>query len=105
MKKIGFIGLLSMAAFLLAFAFPVAAAGPASPVAPAAVVAMPAVPAVAAALPQEEDHPRIHEAIEAMRAARRHLENAAHDYHGHRVKAIEHLDRAIHEAEICEHEH
>ena len=37
-----------------------------------------------------------------MRAAKRHLEQAAHDFEGHRVKAIEHLDAAIREAEICE---
>jgi hypothetical protein len=39
-----------------------------------------------------------------MRAAKHHLETAEHDFHGHRVKAIEHLDQAIHEAEICEQE-
>ena len=31
-----------------------------------------------------------------------HLESAAYDFDGHRVKSIEHLDQAIHEAEICE---
>ena len=36
-----------------------------------------------------------------MRAAKHHLESAEHDFEGHRVKAIEHLDQAIHEAEIC----
>jgi len=33
-----------------------------------------------------------------------HLETATKDFHGHRVKAIEHLDQAFHETEICEHE-
>jgi hypothetical protein len=37
-----------------------------------------------------------------MRAARGHLQEAAHDFDGHRVKAIEHLDQAIREAEMCE---
>jgi hypothetical protein len=36
-----------------------------------------------------------------MRAAKHHLESAEHDFNGHRAKAIAHLDRAIHEAEIC----
>jgi hypothetical protein len=36
-----------------------------------------------------------------MRAAKHHLESADHDFDGHRAKAIEHLDKAIHEAEIC----
>ncbi len=103
MKNIGFIGLLIMAALLLAVAFPATAAGPQAPVAAVmAPVAAPAVPAVAAAMPQE--HPHIHEALEAMRAAKGHLEAAVPEYHGHRRKAIEHLDQAIHEAEICEHE-
>lgn len=103
MKNIGFIGLLIMAALLLAVVFPATAAGPKASVATVvAPVAAPAVPAVAAAMPQE--HHRIHEALEAMRAAKGHLEAEEHDYHGHRRKAIEHLEQAIHEAEICEHE-
>jgi hypothetical protein len=36
-----------------------------------------------------------------MRAAKHHLESAEHDFNGHRVKAIAHLDPAIREAEIC----
>lgn len=96
MRQIGFTSLLIMATILLALAFPVAAAGPRAPVAP--VAAVPAVPAVAAMPPR---HPQIHESLEAMRNAKRHLEMAEHDFDGHRVKAIEHLDQAIREAEIC----
>src|ERR1035441_6100873 len=66
-----------------------------------AVAAFPAAPAATAT---PEPHPHITEALEAMRNAKHHLETAAHDFHGHRVKAIEHLDQAIHEAEICEQE-
>ena len=102
MKKIGFMGLLVAATLLFTLAFPAAAAGPQAPavaVAPVAPVAI-AVPAVpAAAVP--ERHPHIDEALESMRAAKHHLESAEHDFGGHRAKAIEHLDRAIHEAEIC----
>jgi hypothetical protein len=101
MRNVGFIGLLIITALLLAFAFPVAAAGPEKPIAPQ-VAALPAVPAIAA-MPQEP-HPHIHEALEAMRAAKGHLEAAVPEFHGHRAKAIEHLNQAIHEAEICEHE-
>jgi hypothetical protein len=54
---------------------------------------------IAAAMP--ERHPHIDEAPESMRSARHHLESAEHDFRGHRAKAMEHLDRAIHEAEIC----
>jgi hypothetical protein len=80
MKKIGFLTVLMMSLVLFALAFPVGAAAPLPP------------------------HPHITEGLEAMRAAKHHLETAAHDFHGHRVKAIEHLDMAIHEAEECERE-
>jgi hypothetical protein len=100
MKKIGFLSLLTMASLLLTLAFPAAAAGPKTPSAPTAPVARAAPQTViAAAMP--ERHPHIDEALESMRSARHHLESAAHDFQGHRAKAIEHLDRAIHEAEIC----
>lgn len=102
MKKIGFLTLLTMATLLFTLAFPAAAAGPKTPAPP--VLAAPAVApaAMPAATPMPEPHPHIHEALESMRAAKHHLESAAHDFEGHRVKAIEHLDQAIHEAEICE---
>jgi len=99
MKKIGFLTLILMATILFMLAFPAAAAGPKP--APAAAPAAAPVPAPPpAATP--DDHPHIHEALEAMRNAKHHLETAAHDFDGHRVKAIEHLNQAIHEAEICE---
>ncbi len=108
MKKIGFLTLLITATLLFTLAFSASAAGPQTPApaapvvaaaAPAPVVA-PAAPApVAAATP--EPHPHIHEALESMRAAKHHLESAEHDFEGHRVEAIKHLDMAIHEAEIC----
>jgi hypothetical protein len=97
MKKIGFMTLLITASLVLTLAFPAAAAGPK----PAASPAAPAVAAApAAAMP--EHHPHIHEALEAMRSAKHHLESAEHDFDGHRAEAIKHLDMAIHEAEICE---
>jgi hypothetical protein len=97
MKKIGFLTLLITATLLLTLASPVAAAGPKSPAAPVATAA--AAPVPAAAVP--ERHPHIDEALESMRAAKHHLESAEHDFDGHRAKAIEHLNQAIREAEIC----
>ena len=98
MKKIGFLTLLIMGAllFTLTFAFPAAAAAPKAPAIP--VAAAPAAPA-AAAMP--EAHPHIDEALEAMRSAKKHLEIAEHDFKGHRAKALQHLQMAIREAEIC----
>ena len=99
MKKIGFLTLLITATLLLTLAFPAAAAGPKAPAVPVPVAAAVPAPAAAAAMP--EPHPHIDEALEAMRNAKHHLEAAEHDFDGHRRKAIEHLDRAIREAEIC----
>jgi len=99
MKKVGFLSLLIAAALTLTLAYPAAAAGPKTPAPPVPVAAAAPVPPAAAAMP--ERHPHIDEALEAMRAAKHHLESAEHDFDGHRVKSIEHLDRAIHEAEIC----
>jgi hypothetical protein len=98
MKKIGFLTLLITAMLLLTLAFPVAAAGPKAPAAP--VAAAPASPAVAAPTPMPP-HPRVEHAIEALRGAREHMMHAEGAFHGHRDKAIEHIDKAIHEAEIC----
>jgi hypothetical protein len=95
MNKIGLLTLLIMASLVFTLGFPASAAGPKAP--------LPVVPAVAAVAPvPAPPHPHIHAGLEAMRAAKHHLEQAAHDYEGHRVKAIEHLDAAIREAEICE---
>ena len=98
MKSIGFVSLLLMAAVLFMLAFP-AAAGPKTPILPVTPIATAlAAPAVAA---MPEKHPHIDEALESMRAAKKHLEMAEHDFDGHRAKSIEHLNQAIHEAEIC----
>jgi hypothetical protein len=100
-QKTGFLIVLITVTLLLTLGLS-AAAGPKAPAASAIPVA--ASPATAAAAPAMPPHPRVHEAIEAMRAARDHMAHAEGEFHGHRDKAIEHLDRAIHEAEICERE-
>ena len=96
MNKIGFLTLLLMATLLFTLAFTAAAAGPKP--APAPVVAADPAPAPAAT---PERHPHIDEALEHMRAAKHELEIAEHDFDGHRVKSIEHLNQAIQQAEIC----
>ncbi len=67
--------------------------------APAAMAAPAAAPVVVAApAPQrQERHPEIHAAIRNLEEARSHLEAAAHDFGGHRVKAIEHTNKALEE--------
>ncbi len=51
--------------------------------------------------PAAERHPEIHRAIEALRNARAHLQEAAHDFGGHKADAIRATDEAIHQLEIC----
>ena len=102
MKKIGFLTLLISATLLLTLSFTASAAGP--KVAPSVAAAAAASPVVAAPTPMPPAHPRVHEAIEEMRQAREHLQHAEGEFHGHRAQAIEHLEKAIHEAEECERE-
>ena len=40
-------------------------------------------------------HPEMHKAHDELVGAKHALEHASHDYEGHRVKAIEHIDMAI----------
>jgi hypothetical protein len=100
MKKIGILTLFILVALVLTLTLTV---GAASPKAPAAAVAVAPAPAIAVAAPMPP-HPHITEALESMRAAKHHLETAVPEFHGHRAKAIEHLNQAINEAEICEQE-
>jgi hypothetical protein len=82
------ISALALVALVLALAFPVAV--------PAAPPAQPA-PAAAAA----EKHHHIHEAIDALRAARADLMAASHDFGGHREEAVRSIDASIHQLELC----
>jgi hypothetical protein len=100
MKNIALLTLVIVTTVMLTLAF-TAVAAPSTPAPPAAVFTTP-VPTIVA--PPDDPHPHIHAALEAMHHAKEELDSAAHDFHGHRVEAIKHLDAAIHEAEICEHE-
>ncbi len=52
--------------------------------------------------PAFERHYEIHRALEALRSARGHLQEARHDFGGHKAEAIRATDEAIHQLEICE---
>ena len=86
--------LLPSAALVLALAIPAAAKSGAPSPSPAPK------PAAAAPVPPER-HPKIREALSALRASKEDLEHAAHDFGGHRVNAIHAIDEAIHQLEIC----
>jgi hypothetical protein len=85
---------LALVALVLALAFPVAV-----PAAPPAPHAQP-TPAAAAAAAAEKHH-HIHDAIDALRAARGDLMEASHDFGGHREEAVRSIDASIHQLEIC----
>ena len=48
-----------------------------------------------------EHHPKIHDAIHALREARTELKEAKHDYGGHRDEAIRGIDFAVQQLETC----
>ena len=83
---------LALVALVLALAFPVAV-----PAAPPAPHAQPTPAAAAAA----EKHHHIHDAIDALRAARADLMSASHDFGGHREEAVRSIDASIHQLEVC----
>lgn len=59
-------------------------------------------PAIAPARPATpEPHPEIRAAISSLRHAKEHLEKAAHDFGGHRVEALESVNKAIEQLEVC----
>lgn len=53
------------------------------------------------AAPAGERHPEIHRALHALENAKNDLGHAAHDFGGHRAKALEHVDAAISELRMA----
>ncbi len=99
MQKFRMMSLAVTVTLVLTIAFATAASGPMAPVVPAAPVAeMPLPPPPAAA---EERHPHVVAALESMRNAKGHLEQAEGDFEGHRARSIELLNQAIQEAQLC----
>jgi hypothetical protein len=97
--KIKILGVVILAALIMAVAF--SASAPAAPntATETAVPAPVPTPEPAKAAPAE--HPEIHDALNSLRHAREHLEHATHDFGGHRVDALRATDEAIRQLEIC----
>ncbi len=74
--------LITLTTLTAVLTLPVASAQPRTPTPPAPGVV-------------QEPHPQIMAAIRALEAARLHLQRAAHDFGGHRVKAIRAIDVAL----------
>jgi hypothetical protein len=51
--------------------------------------------------PAFNNHPQIEDALRALKVAKDHLQEAAHDFGGHRVDAIRAIDEADHQLRIC----
>jgi hypothetical protein len=83
---------LAIVALVFALAFPVVA-----PAAPPSPKPQPAPAAAAAA----QRHHHIHDAIDALRAARTDLTDAPHDFGGHRADAVRSIDESIRQLQIC----
>jgi len=47
--------------------------------------------------PAPQRFPEMRQSLRHLEQARDTLQNAAHDFHGHRVKALEHTNKAIEE--------
>jgi len=67
---------------------------PAADAAPAAAVA---APEVKPAHHEHEKHPELRKALRKLRGAKQDLEKAAHDFGGHKAKALEAINTAIEE--------
>ncbi len=78
----------SAATLVAVLALPLAliAATPSGPARPATAVSVRSYP---------EPHPEINAAIRSLERAKLHLQNAAHDFGGHRVEAIRAIDGAL----------
>ena len=61
----------------------------------AASAATPAPP------PAPQAHSEIRAALESLRSARAHIQEARHDFGEHRAEALKQVDRAINQLEIC----
>ncbi len=83
-----FLSAFVLAAMVLALTFPTAV--------PTAL----ATP-VPAAAPAPPPHPEIRAALNALERAKMHLQEASHDFGGHRVDAIKAIDAAENQLNIC----
>jgi hypothetical protein len=47
------------------------------------------------------NHSQIEAALGSLREARTHLQEAKHDFHGHRADAIRAIDEAVRQLKVC----
>ncbi|HEV2421182.1 MAG TPA: hypothetical protein VGS59_05675 [Candidatus Acidoferrales bacterium] len=78
---------LALVAFVAALTFPLATSAEPGPA--------PAKSAITSPVPPP--HPEIDDAMRLLNQAQDHLNHAAHDFGGHRVKAMDHISKALEE--------
>jgi hypothetical protein len=54
---------------------------------------------------EERQYPKIHSALDALRAAREELDAAGNDFHGHKDAAMRAVDEAIRQLQVLVQEH
>lgn len=59
------------------------------------------VPKMANTAPPPEPHPRIREAVAALREAREEMRTAAHDFCGHKAEAMMRTDQALRQLQLA----
>jgi hypothetical protein len=57
---------------------------------------------IARSLTAQSRHPEMAAAERSLREAQNHLQRAAHDFGGHRVKAMEHVNAALEEMRLAQ---
>lgn len=87
---------LSMLAFATALSLPAATSAEPNPAGAKSAAKSPASPQ------HRERHPEIRDAIQLLNQAQDHLNHAAHDFGGHRVKAMKHISEALEELHAAE---
>lgn len=50
---------------------------------------------------RREAHPQVRAAMRALENAKRHLQEGAHDFEGHRAKALQRVDQALEECRLA----
>ena len=85
------------AALFLGLAFPAIA-----PAAPKTAKPAGSAAATTATAADPARHPEIRAAIESLERAKGHLQEARHDFGGHRLEAVRAIDEALRQLHVCQ---
>jgi len=97
-KKV--MGILVASAFALTLSFPMATSADPGP-SPSKVPTATPLHMNTQDRDDRERHPEIRDAINLLNQAQDRLNHAAHDFHGHRTKAMKHISAALEELNLA----